>query len=153
MTDYTIELNDRVKPFRCPHCGEESVTVWGNISKENAAHAVYFANLMTGHEEASARLTISIGGWGQEDTAKRTWVFIEARPTADSYEMMVREPEESLYNGRAILGKPLTRVEALNSPIKDEFFAVADFIAFNDPAVKSYLLRQQVSREGRGAIH
>jgi hypothetical protein len=89
---------------------------------------------------------------GEEDTAKRTWVFIEARPTDDSYEMMAREPEESLYNGRAILGRPLTRAEALNSPMKDEFFAVADFIAFNDPAVKSYLLRQRLSFDGRRKV-
>lgn len=30
-----------------------------------------------------------------------------------------------------------------------EFFAVADYIAFNDPAVRSYLLGEQVSSKGR----
>ena len=128
------------------------MTVWGWVSKEKAAHAVYFANLMTGHQEISARLTISIGGWGEEDnSAKRKWTFIEARPIAASYQMMVREPEESLYSGKPILGKALTRSEALASTLVHEFFAVADYIAFNDPAVKSYLLGEQVSSEGRKA--
>jgi hypothetical protein len=150
MTVYGIEFNNRVKSFRCPHCGEESMTVWGWVSKENAAHAAYFANLMTGHPETSARLTISIGGWGEEDNlAKRKWVLIEARPLADSYEMMVREPDESLYSGEQILGNPLTRSEALSSPLVQEFFAVADHIALNDPAVKSYLSSGRVSSEGR----
>lgn len=62
---------------------------------------------------------------------------------------MVRDPSESLYDGRAILGTPLSRSEVLASSFREELFAVADFIAFNDPAVKSYLLGQQVSSEGR----
>jgi hypothetical protein len=150
MAAYGIEFNDKVKSFRCPHCGEQSMTVWGWVSKDNAAHAAYFANLMTGHQETSARLTISIGGWGEEDNlAKRKYVFIEARPIAGSYEMMVREPEESLYNGKHILGTSLTRSEALASPLMQEFFAVADYIAINDPAVRSYLQGAQVSSKGR----
>jgi hypothetical protein len=149
MNDYSIELNDKIQSFKCPHCGEESKTVWGFVAKDSSAHAVYYANLMTGHQETSARLTVSIGGWGQEDPSKRKWAFIEARPTADRYEMMVRDPSESLYDGRAILGTPLSRSEVLTSPFREELFAVADFIAFNDPAVKSYLLGQQVSSDGR----
>ena len=152
MATYDIEFNARVKSFRCPHCGEESMTVWGWVSKDNATHGAYFANLMTGHQEISARLTISIGGWGEEDNlTKRNWVLIEARPIPGSYEMMVREPEESLYNGKTILGKALTRSEALASPLMREFWAVADHIAHNDPAVKSYLLGEQVSSENRKA--
>jgi len=128
------------------------MTVWGWLSKDNGAHAVYFANLMTGHQEISARLTVSIGGWGEEDNLdKRKWVFIEARPISGSYEMMIREPEESLYNGKPILGAPLARSEALASDLLQEFFAVADYIAFHDPAVKSYLSGEQVSSEGRNA--
>ena len=150
MAAYGIEFNKTIKPFRCPHCGEESKTVSGWVSKGSVTHAVYFANLMTGHKETSVRLTISVGGWGDEnDLDKRKWVYIEARPIPTSYEMMVREPEESLYNGKHILGTSLVRSEALASPLMQEFFAVADFIAFNDPAVKSYLLGEQVSSKGR----
>jgi hypothetical protein len=150
MATYGIEFNDKIKSFECPHCGEESKTVWGWVSKDSVAHAVYFANLMTGHHETSARLTISVGGWGDEnDLSKRKWIYIEARPIPTSYEMMVREPAESLYIGESILGTSLTRSEALASPLVQEFFAVADYIAFNDPAVRSYLRGEQVSAEGR----
>jgi hypothetical protein len=107
---------------------------------------------MTGHQETSARLTISIGGWGDEnDLSKRKWIYIEARPIPTTYEMMVREPAESLYNGKSILGTSLNRSEALASPLMQEFFAVADYIAFNDPAVRSYLRGERVSAEGREA--
>ena len=149
MSTYAIDLNERVKYFACPHCGERSVTVWGSVSKDSAAYAIYYANLMTGHEEASARLTISFGGWETDNTERCWWIWIEARPTVDSYEMMVREPEESLYFGEKLLGRGVSRNEALASEHRDEFFAVADCIAFNDPAVKSYLSGKAVNLDGR----
>jgi hypothetical protein len=153
MSVYGIEFNDRVKSFVCPDCGEESMTVWGWVSKDNAAHAVYYVGLMTGHQDISARFTISIGGWGDEgNVAKRHWAFIEARPISDRYEMMVRDPEESQYKTETLLGKPLSRSEVLGSELAEEFFAVADFIAFNDPAVKSYISGKPVSSDGRKGI-
>jgi len=149
MSTYAIDLNERVKYFACPHCGERSVTVWGSVSKDSAAYAIYYANLMTGHEEASARLTISFGGWGTDNGQPRRWIFIEARPTVDSYEMMIREPEESLYFGEKLIGRGVSRDEALASEHKDEFFEVADCIAQSDPAVRSYLSGKVVDLDGR----
>jgi hypothetical protein len=43
----------------------------------------------------------------------------------------------------------MTRSEVLKSPLKDEFYAVADHIVFHDPAVKSYLAGEEVSYDGR----
>ena len=154
---YSIELNERIKTFDCPDCGKKSITVWGWIFKDSCAHAVYYAGLMTGHEQASARFTISIGGWGvdnvdEQNVEQRRWLFIEARPTTDSYEMMVREPEESFYFDKPILGKAMSRAAALTSPDLNEFFSVADFVAFNDPAVKSYLTGHEISTSGRKGI-
>jgi hypothetical protein len=150
MAKLNIELNNKVNEFACPHCGEQSSTVWGYVSRDDIAYAVYYANLMTGHKEVSARLTISFGGWGEgAEGAKRKWVFIEARPTNESYEMMVREPEESFYHGTALLGVPIGRAEVLASTLRHEIFEIADCIAFNDPAVKSHLCGQEIDRSGR----
>ncbi len=136
---YAIELNERIQSFDCPDCGRDCLTVWGFVYESGAAYGVYYAGLMTGHEQPSARLTISIGGWGvdgadEKNVKARHWLFIEARPTNDSYEMMVQEPDESFYFGKDILGIPMSRASALASPALSSFFEVADFIAFNDPA-------------------
>jgi len=66
--------------------------------------------------------------------------------------MMVRDPEESFYFNKPMIGKPMARAEAAASASLGKFFAVADFIAFNDPAVKSYLLGREVSVLGRKGI-
>ncbi len=63
---YAIELNERITTFDCPDSGKKSMTVWGFVFKDESAHAVYYAGLMTGHEQPSVRLTVSIGGWGVE---------------------------------------------------------------------------------------
>lgn len=112
---------------------------------------------MTGHGQVSARLTVSIGGWGmenvvEEDVESRNWLFVEAQPRTESYEMMVREPEDSFYFGKRLLGRAMSRATALASPDLNEFFAVADFVAFNEPAVKSYLIGQAVSTSGRAGV-
>ena len=147
MSTYAMELNEG--EILCPHCGERSVTVWGCASKDSAIYAIYYANLMTGHREASARRTISFGGWGTDNNEPRRWIMFEARPTVKSYEMMVREPEESLYFGEKLLGRAVSRNEALASKHRNDFFAVADCMAFNDPAVKSYLSGKAVALDGR----
>ena len=33
-SNYAIELNEHLKTFDCPDCGEKSVTVWGWVSKD-----------------------------------------------------------------------------------------------------------------------
>ena len=43
----------------------------------------------------------------------------------------------------------MDRAQTLRSEFKEELFAVADFIVFNDPAIRSYLVGEQVSSAGR----
>ena len=67
---YGIELNERIKTFDCPDCGEKQMTVWGFVSKDNVAHAIYYAGLMTGHDQTSVRLTVSITYYVDDLTIK-----------------------------------------------------------------------------------
>jgi hypothetical protein len=43
---YGIEFNEKIESFKCSHCREESKTVWGRVSNNGAAHAVYFLGLL-----------------------------------------------------------------------------------------------------------
>jgi len=153
MSTYVIEPNERVKYFSCPHCGEKSVTVMGIHSDgfQSSRDLLREPDDRCKETDASVRLTISFGGWGQDDSKSRWWIFIEATPTVDSYEIMVREPEESVYFGEKLLGSGVSCTEALASPHRDNFFAVADCIAFNDPAMKSYLSGRVINLDGRHA--
>lgn len=147
MSIYSIEFSKEAQSCACDRCGEESLTVWGWISKDRAAHAVYFATLMTGqHDDVSVRLTISFGGWGESaDPNAKHWCFMEVQPTEDSCAMMVREPEESHFHDKSLLGTPMTRAAVLDSSLREEFFTLADLIVIEDAAVRSYLAGEEVS--------
>jgi len=40
MAAYDIEFNDEVKSFRCPHFGEESMTVWAGVQRQRGPRGI-----------------------------------------------------------------------------------------------------------------
>ena len=101
---------------------------------------MYFALLHTGHDDVVALLTISIGKWWDDDAFdERHWLVLTVTPSEKQFDMRIGEPELSRHVNWKPLGIALSRREALESPLRDEFFAVADYIVESDPAVKSYL--------------
>ena len=66
MAKLTVELSEHFNRFKCDHCGEDSVTVWGFVAKDGRAHAVYYANMVEAHPELEVRMTVSIGNWGAD---------------------------------------------------------------------------------------
>lgn len=151
---FSLELGDEVANKTCTCCGEEYKSVVGFIKRDNDAYAVYFATLQTGHAEIAVGLTVSIGKWW-DDTAldERHWIFLTVKPSPESFNMRIEEPNCSSHFNFKPLGSPITRKEALASTMKEDFFALADFIVAEDPAVNSYLMGQEVNIRGRFCKH
>jgi len=115
-------------------------SVCGFITRNGDAYSMYFALLHTGHDEIVALLTISIGKWWDDDAFdQRRWLALTVRPSEKQFNMRIDEPEQSRHVNWKPLGIALSRSEALESPLRDEFFAVADYIVETDPTVKLYL--------------
>ena len=57
--------------------------------------------------------------------------------------MRIEEPGGSAHADFKALGIALTREEALASNMREDFFAVADFVVAEDPAVNSYLMENR----------
>ena len=151
---FSLELGDEVANKTCSCCGEQYKSVVGFIKRDDDAYAVYFATLQTGHSDIAVGLTVSIGKWW-DDTAlnERHWIYLTVKPSPESFNMRIEEPSSSSHSSFAPLGIALTREEALASTMKDEFFAVADYIVVEDPAVNSYLMGQEVNIRGRVCKH
>jgi hypothetical protein len=62
---------------------------------------------------------------------------------------MVRDANEAVLFGRDFLGRSMTREQALKSPLLPEFFEIADFVVFNDPAVHSFLAGEAIDLGSR----
>jgi len=150
----SLELGPEIANFKCECCGELFKSVCGFIEKDDSAYSVYFATLHNGHREIAANLTISVGNWWDDNAAdERSWIYVTVVPTADDFAMTVGEPSESRHHGYKALGKALSRDDALQSPLKEDFFEVADYIVVNDPAIHSYLLGEEINIRGRVCKH
>lgn len=151
---FSLELGDEVTNKICDCCGEQYKSVVGFIKQDNDAYAVYFASLQTGHPEITVGLTVSIGKWW-DDTAldERHWICLTVKPSPENFNMRIEEPSCSPHADFKPLGIALTREQALASSMREDFFAVADYIVAEDPAVYSYLIGQQINIRGRVCKH
>jgi hypothetical protein len=153
---FTLELGPEVANLTCDHCGKPFQSVCGFISKDDWAYSVYFAALQTGHDAIEVGLSLSIGKWWENSAVEeRSWVYLRVWPSesGSGFEMRVEEPEGSRHVDSKILGKKLSCDEARQSPLLNDFFAVADFAIDNDPAVLSYLSGKEINIAGRVCKH
>ena len=151
---FSLELGEEVNNFACSDCGKAFKSVCGFIKKDGDAYSVYFATLETGHDDIAVGLTLSLGKWWDDNALdERHWVFIVVSPSETHFNMRIAEPERSGHAKFKPLGIPMSREEALESSLKDEFFAIADYVVDNDPAVRSYLSDKEVNIAGRTCRH
>lgn len=151
VPQFSLELTEKAVRQHCNCCDKDQLTFSGIIHKSGDAHAVYYAYL---HPEEISQprrmlsLTISMGVWGGGGLGPpdRDWVQIKVR---HDFQMMLRDPKEAVLFGTEFLGRPLTREQVLQSPLKDAFFAVADFVVAKDPAVHSFLIGRPIDWKDR----
>ena len=139
MTTLTIEPADKVTDHRCEDCGQTFRRVYGFVHEDGAAYAVYNAALHEGHPEPEVCLTITIGGWGGDDPAKRRSVNFLVRKPSGKVGMMITNAARSHWRSSSDLGQFLDRDEALASEDIKAYFHVADHVLEDDPRVRDYL--------------
>jgi hypothetical protein len=147
---YGLELGSKVREVVCDCCGQIKNRVWGFVAKDGVAHAVYFALLNTDEPAPRVGLTLSVGHWADEkDADGRNWIQVEIVRELAEVKMKLADPAESSLFPWEPGGTPLGREEAVLGGAIDEFWAVADFIITEDPALVSYLISEPVDTKGR----
>jgi hypothetical protein len=131
MALFISQRKEHLRP--CADCGSEFPHVTGFVLDELGPRAVYFASGHT-HGERAARLDVVFGTWGSDPPADDHVTFsCELRSTG----AMVLDAPQTLSGIRPALGTVLSRSDALTHPLVDEFWAVVDLIASEDPGVIS----------------
>jgi hypothetical protein len=138
MGEISLEPSGQGNPYLCPHCGNESHTVWGYVRCDGNAYAVYYVGWTTGHDDMG--ILIGMGEWGEGTTpSDRYSVALTARAPENQIGFMVVGPGESLLDEVELLGRLLTREDALAHPQIQDVFRVADHIVSDDPRVAAVL--------------
>jgi hypothetical protein len=150
MSDYSLETGAYLYRLTCECCRTEKNRVWGFVSKDGDAHAVYYALLNVAEEKPRVGLTLSVGPWWDgTEPSQRLWVHLEVWSGDDGMHMNVRDPKESNFYPWEKGGTSMTREQAKLSSSIEAIWAVADFIVGADPAISSYLENKPVVSDGR----
>ena len=127
-----FSFDDRtVRDRTCSSCGAAFRHVTGTIDHDGSAYAVYFA-ACHGEPEGEAQIDVVPGTWGA-DPPVDDHVTFSCRLRSDGA-MAVDATVATAADDR-LLGRRLTRDDALADLRVAEFWAVIDFLAGSDPTV------------------
>jgi hypothetical protein len=136
----TIEPDGEKFHGPCPDCGEATRSVWGYVSTEDAARAVYYIRWTDFHLERGAQLAISIGVWGEASRPIDRALFgVECRIGATGPAFMLVDAASVPWSEDAFLGMNLTRPQALADSRKTEVFEILDRIVEADLRFRMFL--------------
>jgi hypothetical protein len=127
-----FSVDDRtVRDKRCDECGDMYRHVTGFIKDDGGAYAPYFA-ACHGHPEHEAQIDVVLGTCGVEGPVDDHVTFsCRLRPES----AMAVDATIAVDTDDPLLGKRLSRAEALAHPSIDAFWAVVDFLGASDPTI------------------
>lgn len=127
----TVEPGD-LKQKPCLECGSDSGVITGFAYADGDANSVYYVGWCEGdHDPRRAFLTISPGEWGEgTDAEDRINVCIEWR------EAGMRLSEEPVMSRPDLLGRFVSRNEAMRLGGVEALWHLADHIVVDDPNVR-----------------
>jgi len=127
-----IELTEP-KISHCECCGGTTTTLVRFVHKDGAAHAVYFASFAESHRDRGASAIVSVGPWGDgADPANRSAFALQLSEDKDNFNVTVIDTTESPWPDKPLLGRPLTRAQALEHPLLPEVFHITDHMFLDD---------------------
>lgn len=136
--ELTVELGPEDAPFPCDDCGGATYVLRGGVRTDDQDRAVYIAAQTEGHRPIA--LAVSLGKFGQSTVPEDRVVFtLLARVEEGGVELMVVDPERCPFECAEVLGRQLTRVDALSRPDIQELYGIAELVASEDPRVKGWL--------------
>ncbi len=130
---FQIELGDETVVGQCDSCGHETRTFRGFVFNQDGAYAVYLGTYTSSHPELGVAMAVSLLGWGEgEDEATRECVALEWKPAESGPGCRVIDASETSWASSKILGKMLSREQAMITGRASEAFRVTNAVWVND---------------------
>lgn len=137
MGDLSIEPMGSTDFGPCECCGGTTRSVWGTISRGEAAEASYFVRWTLGEvERHGANFDLIVGRWGDDaSNADRFAVALEFRVMDDGPWFMVIDAGTRPVAESDLVGRALRRDEVIGTPLAPVAFELVDAIWMQDERI------------------
>ena len=123
--------------YDCECCGHQTTKLTRFVTRDGSAFAVYYAHFSDGPEHDEVELLMGFGPWGEDAPPEaRTAIAMRLWNTPDSFNVSLVDAD---HWDTQILGRRLSREQALASPWKQEAFDLSDHIVECDQPIADYL--------------
>jgi hypothetical protein len=129
----------------CECCSAITTRLTRFVTKDDDAYAVYYALMSEAHGEKRLAGLVSLGEWGSEDIPECRVAFsFEMWTDEDQWNVGITDATQSHWADANIVGRQLTREEALKHPWLPEVFHLTDHMTADDPAVREFFENEVV---------
>jgi hypothetical protein len=135
----------------CECCGGITTRLTRFITIDGDARGVYYAVFSDNHPDPHVIVLLSLGEWwnGTNPDSRSAFAFrIWLKGT--QFQVGVLDAETAGWPDASIMGKRMTRAEALAHPMLKEAFHISDHITAEDPEIRAYFKR--VERGDNSAV-
>lgn len=137
---FDVEVGENHSSSVCHCCGHESNIGHGFVYKNGDAYAVYYAGWSKDHSDKKVSFAIAVGEWEDNSTINdRTCLGIEVYVDERGILYSAIDPDQSPWANTELLGKMISRKDALHFPFLQEIFGIAECVVRNHDAIREYL--------------
>jgi len=134
-----IELTEPKKSI-CECCNKETTSLTRFVYKDNDAFAIYYAAFSENHLEDGVVGIVSLGDWGYDEISPNRVAFaFRLWQDENKHKVTITDANESSWRDVKIIGRKLTREEALNHPWIEDVFHITDHMVIDDSEIKTFL--------------
>jgi hypothetical protein len=124
----------------CTCCGAVTTRLTRFVHRYGNAYAVYYVAFSDNHSDRIASAIVSLGERGERSTPQDRDAFaLYLWSDAEQNNVQVIDAGDSLWADSELLGRMLSRSEALNHPRIKEVFAITDQMFVHDTDLLAYL--------------
>ena len=131
--------------FTCDCCGGTTSRLTRFVYQDDDAFAVYYALFSRLHRDDGIVGIVSLGDWCEDDIpASRVAFAFRLWESEDNFSVTITDANESEWADVEILGRKLTREEALGHPWIEDVFHITDHMTDEDPEIRAFFSPQTV---------
>jgi hypothetical protein len=131
---------------KCECCGEKTTRLTRFVTQDGDAFAIYYAAFSEGHPENGVVGIISIGEWweGTSPESRNAFAF-RLWEGEDNHNVSITDALESRWGDVDLIGRKLSRGEALAHPNIDDVFHITDHMTSEDPAIREFFEAETIN--------